>query len=65
MRSRYGFHIIRLDARAEGNVLPFDRVEQPLRRAMEKRAWSATAQAYIEGLIARADIAGITLTNAA
>lgn len=65
VRSRYGFHIIRLDARAEGNILPFDRVEQPLRRAMEKRAWSAAAQAYIEGLIARADIAGITLINAA
>ncbi len=65
VRSRYGFHIIRLDARAEGAVLPFERVEMPLRRAMEKRAWSVAAQAYIEGLIASADIAGITFTNAA
>lgn len=65
VRSRYGFHIVRLDARAEGAVLPFERVEMQLRRAMEKRAWTAAAQAYIEGLIANADIAGITFTNAA
>jgi len=65
VQSRYGLHVIRLDARAEGAVLPFERIEEPLRRAMEKRAWSAAAQAYIEGLIARADIVGINIQNAA
>lgn len=65
VQSRYGLHVIRLDARAEGAVLPFERIEEPLRRAMEKRAWSVAAHAYIEGLIARADIVGINIQQAA
>lgn len=65
IKSRYGFHVVRLDARAEGALLPFERIAEALRRAMEKRAWSAAARDYTEGLIARADIAGINFRSAA
>lgn len=65
VRSAYGWHIIRLDAKAEGAVLPFERIAAPLRRAMEERAWARAARAYTEGLIAGASIDGITFETAA
>ena len=64
VRSRYGFHLIRLDARAQGAVLPFDRIAAPLRRAMEQRAWAAAARSFVDDLVARADISGIALVAA-
>ncbi len=57
----YGLHIIRLDARAEGAVLPFDRVRSEIAEAMEKVAWARSAKGLVAGLVAAADIEGIAL----
>jgi peptidyl-prolyl cis-trans isomerase C len=64
VRSRYGLHIVRLDARAEGGVLPFGRVEAPLRRALERKAWERAARSFVAGLAERAEIGGISLKAA-
>ncbi len=63
--SRYGFHLIRLDARVRGEVLPFAAVLPHLREAREKADWVRTSRAYVEGLAARAAVTGIDLMERA
>ncbi|MEI2687041.1 MAG: peptidylprolyl isomerase [Cypionkella sp.] len=64
VRTAYGFHIIRLDARAEGEILPFDAVRPRLVQAAEKAAWARASRRYVEGLIADAEVSGVTLQAA-
>jgi peptidyl-prolyl cis-trans isomerase C len=63
VESRYGFHLIRLDARARGEVLPFAAVLPHLRQAQEKADWVRGSRAYVEELAARAEITGIDLSE--
>lgn len=60
--TRYGFHVIRLDARAEGEVLPFEAVLPRLRAAAEKAAWVRAARDFAEALLAGAEVTGVTLS---
>jgi len=62
--SRFGFHLIRLDARARGAVLPFEAVLPRLRAAEEKAAWVRAVRALGERLAANAEVTGITLRAA-
>lgn len=62
--TRFGFHLIRLDARARGEVLPFEAVLPRLRAAEEKAAWVRAARAFSEALIADAQVTGIALRAA-
>ena len=64
VKTRYGFHIIRLDARAEGSVLPFESVEPKLREAHLKAAWVRGARDFIAGLVAHAEITGVKMEAA-
>lgn len=64
VESRFGFHVIRLDARAEGAVLPFDTVAPRLRAAAEKAAWVRAARAFTDRLAAGATVTGIALSAA-
>ncbi len=59
--TRHGWHVIRMDARAEGAVLPFEAVRPRLAEAMEKAAWTRAARVFVDGLVARAEIAGADL----
>jgi len=59
--TRHGWHVIRLDAVAEGQRLPFEAVKAPLAEAMEKSAWARAAQDVVRRLAAEADIKGVTL----
>jgi len=62
--TRYGFHIIRLDRKHEGRLLPYevvaDRIADYLRESVRRRA---DAQ-YIARLVTAAKIEGIELTGA-
>ena len=64
VESRFGFHVIRLDARAEGAVLPFTAVEPRLRVAAEKAAWVRAARDFTDRLAAGAQVTGIALRAA-
>lgn len=63
VESRYGFHLIRLDARVRGEVLPFTTVLPHLRQAQEKADWVRASRAYVEELAAQAGVAGIDLAD--
>lgn len=64
VQSRYGFHIIRLDARAVGKVLPYAAIRPSLLTAYEKAAWLRASQALVTTLVAGARISGISLQAA-
>lgn len=59
--TRYGWHIIKMDAVAEGAVLPFEAVEQKISDAMEKASWARAAKDYVQTLVASAEISGADL----
>lgn len=64
VETRFGFHIIRLDARVRGQVLPFESVLPRLREAEEKAAWLRAARAFSTELAARATVTGVSLVPA-
>lgn len=59
--SRFGWHVIRLDAVAEGAPLPYETVRPRIAEAMEKAAWTRAVRAFVAELAARADISGVDL----
>lgn len=64
VETRYGFHLVRLDHRAEGQILPFEiaceRIADYLTSSVEHRALAQ----YISILAGRAEITGISLAVA-
>lgn len=62
--TRYGLHVVRLDARARGEILPFERVAPRIREALERAAWARAARALVAQLAADAKIRGIDLRAA-
>jgi len=64
VRTRYGWHIIRLDAFAEGQPLPFEAVRPKLSAAMEKAAWTKAAKRFVEELVEGAEITGADIRAA-
>lgn len=61
IESRFGFHIIRLERRVDGEELPFDYVADRIAGWLEASTWSKAVSQYIAILAADADITGIDL----
>lgn len=59
--TRFGLHIIRLDAAAPGSILPFESVLPRLREAAEKVAWIEASRRFTLELMAQAQVEGIDL----
>lgn len=62
VRSRFGWHVLRLDRRIEGRQLPYEVVEDRIRLHLESRAWTAAATRYVAELTAEARSRGVALT---
>ena len=63
VQTRFGYHIIRLDARADGQPLPFDAVRTGIAEALEKASWARAAREFITALVSAAKIEGIDLRS--
>jgi peptidyl-prolyl cis-trans isomerase C len=59
--SRHGWHIIRLNATAPGQVLPYDTVRPKIAQALEKAAWATASRDFVEALAQDARITGASL----
>ncbi|SEN23389.1 peptidyl-prolyl cis-trans isomerase C [Paracoccus alcaliphilus] len=59
--SRHGWHIIRLNAIAPGQVLPYEAVRPKIAQALEKAAWARASRDFIERLANGAQITGASL----
>jgi peptidyl-prolyl cis-trans isomerase C len=62
VRSRFGWHILKLERRIEGKLLPFDYVEEKIRLHLESRAWTAAATRYVSELAERARAQGVAFS---
>jgi peptidyl-prolyl cis-trans isomerase C len=62
--TRFGLHIIRLDARAVGAVLPYEAVAPRIREALEKAEWARAAKAFTARLSEKACVTGVDLRAA-
>ncbi len=59
--SRHGWHIIRLNAVAPGQMLPFETVRPRIAEALEKAAWAVASRDFVAELARRATITGASL----
>ena len=65
VRTRYGVHILRLDRRVEGTVLPFEQVQARIAKYLEENAARRAAAQYVALLAGQAQIDGCTIAGAA
>ena len=61
VKTRYGIHILRLDAIAVGDILPLDRVQDQISEMLEKAGWATAANEFVNSLVADAEITGIDM----
>jgi peptidyl-prolyl cis-trans isomerase C len=61
VRSRFGWHVLRLERLIEGRILPFEHVAPTIRLRLEARAWTAAAARYVLALAREAEAMGVAL----
>lgn len=62
VRTRHGWHVIRLDQRSAAKALPFETVADFIKGSLRTRAWAASSARYVAALAAAAEIEGLSLT---
>jgi len=63
IRSRFGWHILRLHRRIEGRTIPFDVVRDRIADMLEARSWSVEAARYVASLAARNQVEGVLIAE--
>lgn len=61
VRTRFGYHVIRLDRRVAGSRLPFEAVQERIAVHLEAASWSRAVSQFIGVLAERAEISGFAL----
>ena len=64
IQSRYGAHVLKLDARATGEILPFEYVREKISDYLAEQQWRRDVAAYIERLVNQAHIEGVDMSPA-
>lgn len=65
VRSRFGWHVLRLQRRIEGRILPFEIARDRIADMLEARSWSVAAARYVAALAARGAVEGVRIEGAA
>jgi peptidyl-prolyl cis-trans isomerase C len=63
VRTRYGFHIVAIDHRVEGNQLPFEAVRDKIETCLMGRVQEKALIQYVQILAGQADVIGIELAG--
>lgn len=61
VETRYGFHVVRLDRRIDGEMLPFDLVRERIAEYLDEAVHRRALQQYVSILAGRAEITGVDL----
>ncbi len=61
VRSRHGWHALRLARVIEGHILPFEAVEDKIADMLAARSWTMQAARYVSGLAGAAEVEGINI----
>jgi peptidyl-prolyl cis-trans isomerase C len=64
LESRYGFHVVWVDQRIEGQQLPYEAVASTIAAELDQRVWQIAVAQYLKNLIGEAEIQGIILDGA-
>lgn len=64
VQTRFGFHIIALDRKEQGQLLPYEAVNIRLKAWLEAASWSKAVAQYITIVAGQAKITGISLDGA-
>lgn len=51
IKSKHGWHILKLDHRVDGQRLPFEHVKDHIEAQLEVRAWTVAAAKYVDALL--------------
>ena len=61
VRSRFGWHVLRLQRRIAGRTIPFDLARDKIADTLEARSWSVESARYVTKLAARGSVEGIVI----
>jgi peptidyl-prolyl cis-trans isomerase C len=61
VRTRYGFHIVAVDRRAQGRTIPFEAVREAIATRLRARVERRALEQYVRVLAGRADVRGVDL----
>ena len=61
VKTRHGWHVVRLDRHAPARVLPFEAVLEGIRASLHARSAIAASARYVERLAASVEIEGLTI----
>ena len=64
VKTRYGFHIVSVDRRVDGQLLPFDAVRQRISERLMEQVQAVALQQYVKLLAGAADLQGVDLEAA-
>jgi peptidyl-prolyl cis-trans isomerase C len=59
VRSRFGWHVLRLERRIAGRELPYEHVAQRIADMLEARSWAMAGARYAAKLVAAASVEGV------
>ncbi|WP_322865092.1 peptidylprolyl isomerase [Aquicoccus sp. G2-2] len=59
VETRYGVHVVRLDARSDGVPLPFEAVHDQIHEHLEQNAWAVAAKGLVKRLMEQSKITGL------
>jgi peptidyl-prolyl cis-trans isomerase C len=62
--TRYGFHVVQVERRIEGRLLPFEAVEKSIAAHLAERVQQRALQQYVEVLAGNARLEGVALRGA-
>jgi peptidyl-prolyl cis-trans isomerase C len=63
VKSRFGVHVLRLDACARGQILPFAYVREQIADYLTEKRWRRDVATYIEQIVSQAHIEGIDMSS--
>jgi peptidyl-prolyl cis-trans isomerase C len=64
VKTRFGYHVLRLDRRVEGRQLAFDVVRDKIADYLREHVWRRAVSQYLQLLVGQAKIRGIELNGA-
>lgn len=64
LESRYGWHVVCVDQRIEGQPLPYEVVATAIRTQLQQGVWQKALVQYLQTLVGAADVRGIALQGA-
>lgn len=64
VRSRFGWHVLRLQRRIPGHTIPFALAREKIADMLEARSWSVEAARYVADLARRGRVEGVLIEGA-